>query len=98
MRRVLSRIVLGTAMWLVIALLDVGTGCAMWEDQSPDGNSYLLGWRTALVLSLLMLAAQSVSYVWSRWHHKQSPHSIEQELRIHPNHAELGGRLESDVP
>jgi sterol desaturase/sphingolipid hydroxylase (fatty acid hydroxylase superfamily) len=71
MQKKLSPILLGLALWVVLALVYFVSGLPMWENQSPDGNSYLLGWRTILVLFLLMVATQSVSYVCLRWLHKR---------------------------
>lgn len=71
MQKRLSPILLGLVLWFVIAVFYFVSGLPMWENQSPDGNSYVLGWRTGLVLFLLMVATQFVSHACLRWHHKR---------------------------
>jgi hypothetical protein len=81
MKKHMSSIMLGSMLWIGIALVYFMSGLPMWEDQSPDGNSYLLGWKTVLVLSLLMVATQSVSYVFLRWLRNRRSSSVEADIK-----------------
>jgi hypothetical protein len=50
---------------LVVAYVFLYLGL-FWESQSPDGNSYILTWRSALVFALIVGATQWTSLVMFR--------------------------------
>jgi hypothetical protein len=64
-RRVSLQIFLGIFCSLVFAYVLLYLG-PFWESQSPDGNSYLLSWRSALVFALIVGATQWTSFVMFR--------------------------------
>jgi hypothetical protein len=63
--RVSLQILLGIFCSLVFAYVLLNLG-PFWESQSPDGNSYLLSWRSALVFALIVGATQWASLVLFR--------------------------------
>jgi hypothetical protein len=59
------QILLGIFCSLVVAYVFLYLGL-FWESQSPDGNSYILTWRSALVFVLIVGATQWTSFVMFR--------------------------------
>jgi hypothetical protein len=63
----LLQIFSGLVSSVAIIALYIFTGVPMWEHQSPDGNSYILGWRTAIVFLVLFAITQWISLLAFRW-------------------------------
>ena len=59
------QILLGIFCSLVVAYVFIYFGL-FWESQSPDGNSYILTWRSALVFALIVGATQWISLAMFR--------------------------------
>jgi hypothetical protein len=63
--RLSLQIFLGIFCSVVVAYVFLYLGL-FWESQSPDGNSYILTWRSALVFALIVGATQWTSLVMFR--------------------------------
>lgn len=56
------QIACGVIIGLGIAISWLDSEVPLWESRSPDGPYYVLGWRTAVILLLLLCAAQWLSF------------------------------------
>ena len=61
------KILCGLVLGVCISVAYVKLGFPLWEEQSPDGNSYIIGWRSAVVFILLLAATQYSTFLVFRW-------------------------------